>query len=61
MKKVAKFAYVAADRREEFFKWHGDSVFPADIYYDSASGTMWIVEKEKPRGIKKLIANIKKL
>ena len=46
MKKVAKFAYVAADRREEFFKWYGDSVFPADIYYDSASGTMWVVEKQ---------------
>ena len=46
MKKVAKFAYVRVDRREEFFEQYRDSVFPADIYYDSASGTMWIVEKQ---------------
>lgn len=58
--KKANFAYVTSDRRDEFFEKYSETAFPANIYFDEASGTMFIVEK-KSRGIKKLIANIKKL
>ena len=58
--KKANFAYITRDRRDEFFEKYGETVFPADIYFDDASGTMFIVEK-KIEGYKEIDCEYKKI